>query len=78
MPFYECENNRYAFASQKNYMSFYLNDSPILERYKKKLGKLDYGKNCIRFRRLDQLPLDVLKEMLIASVEKVQAKRTDR
>lgn len=57
-----------ALASQKNYMSLYLNHvygDPQTERWLRDefatAGKrLDMGRSCIRFRRLEDLPLDVI------------------
>lgn len=57
-----------SLASQKNYMSLYLmgvyGDAGEEERFKaeyEKSGKkLDMGKSCVRFRKLDELPLDVI------------------
>lgn len=59
-----------ALASQKNYMSVYLNslyaDEVRLEEFRRRFAetskKLDMGKSCLRFRSLDQLPLDVLAD----------------
>jgi len=61
-----------ALASQKNYMSLYLNSvygDPTTERWFKERyaasGKrLDMGKSCVRFRRLEDLPLDVIGETI--------------
>jgi hypothetical protein len=55
-------------ASQKNYMSLYMMciyvDSRKAEQFRRdwaKTGKkLDMGKSCIRFKKLDDLPLDVI------------------
>jgi len=48
-----------AFASQAHYMSLYVCDTAVLQEYRKKLGKLDCGVGCIRFRKIEDLPLDV-------------------
>jgi len=61
-----------ALASQKNYMSLYLgcvyDDGPRYARFQKawaKTGKkLDMGKSCIRFKRVDDLALDVIAEAI--------------
>jgi uncharacterized protein YdhG (YjbR/CyaY superfamily) len=53
-----------ALASQKQYMALYLCDGDLVEAARPRLGKLDIGKSCIRFRRLEQLPLDVIRELL--------------
>ncbi|MBC7816078.1 MAG: DUF1801 domain-containing protein [Planctomycetaceae bacterium] len=59
-------------ASQKNYMSLYLGcvygSSDLAKWFQSewaKTGKkLDMGKSCIRFRKLDDLALDVIGETL--------------
>ena len=59
-------------ASQKNYMSLYLmtvysegeQERWFRERWAKTGKKLDMGKSCIRFRKLDDLALDVIGEAI--------------
>ena len=59
-------------ASQKSYMSLYLMTvyfSPTLlawlkEQFALKGKKLDMGKSCLRFKKLEDLPLDVIGELI--------------
>ncbi len=55
-------------ASQKNYISVYacgvIDGKYIAEQYKKHLPKASIGKSCIRFKKLEDIDLDVLKEIL--------------
>jgi uncharacterized protein YdhG (YjbR/CyaY superfamily) len=51
------------FASQKRYVSLYL-DPRIVEKYRGELEGLSLGKGCVRFRKLDQLPLETIEHML--------------
>ncbi len=61
-----------ALASQKNYMSVYLMNvygDPSTEEwfhatYKATGKKLDMGKSCVRFKRLEDLPLDVIGQVI--------------
>jgi hypothetical protein len=60
-----------ALASQKQYMALYLAvyQDPALERwfraaYRATGKKLDMGKSCVRFRSLDDLPLDVIADVV--------------
>jgi hypothetical protein len=61
-----------ALASQKNYMSLYLNsvygdprtEAWFKDRYAASGKRLDMGKSCVRFRRLDDLPLDVIGDTI--------------
>jgi uncharacterized protein YdhG (YjbR/CyaY superfamily) len=56
-----------AFASQKQYMSLYM-DARLVEKYREKLQGLDIGKSCIRFKRMEQLPLGTIRKMLVERV----------
>ncbi len=61
-----------ALASQKNHMAVYLmglyTDGPELGWFKQQYAdrglKLDMGKSCVRFKGLDDVPLDVLGESI--------------
>ena len=64
-----------ALANQKQHMSLYLNciygDERIREHFEEAYGstgkRYDVGKSCVRFRRLDDLPLDVVGEAVAAA-----------
>ncbi len=64
-----------ALAAQKNYFTLYLmsvyGDAErakwLEEEFKKRGLKLDRGKSCVRFKSVDDLPLDAIGK-LIASV----------
>ncbi len=59
-----------ALASQKNYMSVYLmniyGDKKAEQWFKDAFAasgkKLDMGKSCVHFKKLDDLPVDVIAE----------------
>jgi hypothetical protein len=59
-----------ALASQKNHMAVYLmcvygdkaTEMWFRESYKAAGKRLDMGKSCVRFRKLEDLPLDVIGE----------------
>jgi hypothetical protein len=63
-----------ALASQKNHMSVYLSaiyGSETLrtrfeEDYRSSSKRMDVGKSCVRFRKLDDLPLDVIGRAVAA------------
>ncbi len=77
-----------ALASQKNHMALYLTNvfsDPDLEQrfraeYKASGCKLDMGKSCVRFRSLDQVPLELIGETIAHTsvetfIEMVEAAR---
>lgn len=73
-----------SLASQKNYISVYIcsvkDGKYVAESYGKKLGrrpegsgpagKVSVGKSCIRFKKLEDVKLDVLKEAIVESIKK--------
>ena len=73
MPTYELDDVVCAVASQKHYISVYM-DVSLVAKYAQELKYLDVGKSCIRFKRIDDLPLDTVRRILI---ETVQAQRGD-
>lgn len=73
---YHCGGNQpllfASLASQKNYMALYLmtvyQNPPMAnwlrEQFQTQGKKLDMGKSCIRFKSLEDLPLDVIGEAI--------------
>jgi hypothetical protein len=61
-----------ALASQKNYMAIYLmsiysteeNRKRFEEAYKATGKRYDVGKSCVRFKKLDDLPMPVIAEAI--------------
>jgi uncharacterized protein YdhG (YjbR/CyaY superfamily) len=69
MPTYEQDGDVLcSFASQKHYMSLYM-DVGLVETHRDELAGLDVGKSCIRFRKLEKLPLNTLRTILAETVE---------
>jgi uncharacterized protein YdhG (YjbR/CyaY superfamily) len=66
-----------AFASQKHYMSLYL-ETRIMDRHREQLQHLDLGKSCIRFKKVEQLPLDTIRIMLEETVQALDADQAQR
>jgi len=61
-----------ALASQKNYISVYvcalIDGKYIAEGYKDKLPKASIGKSCIRFKKLTDIDLNILSEIITKAV----------
>ena len=61
-----------ALASQKNHMAVYLHSiymneddaSWFQDKYKATGKKLDMGKSCVRFKKIDQLPVELIGEAI--------------
>ena len=64
MAAYELNGLLFALASQKNHMALYVCEADVVDTHRDALGKLNSGKGCIRFRKLDELPLDAITQIL--------------
>lgn len=61
-----------ALASQKNHMAVYLttvyadegDKEWFVNEYRKTGKKLDMGKSCVRFKTIDQLPVELIGEVI--------------
>jgi hypothetical protein len=57
-----------ALASQKNYISVYVcameGEKYIAQKYQEKLGKVNVGRSCIRFKKIADVNLVELKKVL--------------
>ena len=61
-----------ALASQKSHMAVYLSGvyadeerrEAFLDRYRETGKRLDMGKSCVRFRRIDDLPVELIGDTI--------------
>ncbi|MFO0704843.1 MAG: DUF1801 domain-containing protein [Candidatus Andersenbacteria bacterium] len=75
-----------ALASQKNYLALYLmnvygdkaTERWFKARYKASGKKLDMGKSCVRFKRLEDLPLDLIGETIARTSVESYLKRYEQ
>ena len=56
-------------AAQKNYISLYIcaveNGEYLAEKHKEELPKASIGKSCIRFKKVEDLDLEVIKKLIL-------------
>lgn len=66
-----------ALANQKNYISLYVmaveNGEYIAEKNAARLGEVSVGKSCIRFKKLEDLNLNVVAEIVGNIAQRVAA-----
>ncbi|WP_190095045.1 iron chaperone [Streptomyces griseoflavus] len=55
-----------AFASQKQYISFYLMRGDVRDAFAERLAGRDMGKGCLRFRKPEGVDFVLLRELLRA------------
>lgn len=60
----------FAMARQKNYLALYVSDTPLVAKHRARLGTVDCGKSCIRFKRLEDLDLDGVGALLEEAAKK--------
>jgi uncharacterized protein YdhG (YjbR/CyaY superfamily) len=61
--FYFKGNPLCAVASRKQYMALYVH-TRLLPKYEDRFKGLSMGKECIRFRHLEELPLPAVRDLL--------------
>lgn len=54
-----------AFASQKNYISFYVLKEPVMDKHRPSLAGLNLGKGCIRYTNPSKIDFEIVKRLLI-------------
>lgn len=60
----------FAVARQKNYLALYVCDTPLVAKHRARLGAVDCGKSCIRFKHLDDLDLEGVGALLAEAAKK--------
>jgi uncharacterized protein YdhG (YjbR/CyaY superfamily) len=56
-----------AFASQKQYISFYVLKEAVLNKHRHLLEGLNLGKGCIRYSKPEKIDFDVVEQLLTES-----------
>jgi uncharacterized protein YdhG (YjbR/CyaY superfamily) len=56
-----------AFASQKNYISFYVLKEDVLNNYRESLSGLSVGKGCVRYKNPDKIDFKIVEQLLTES-----------
>jgi uncharacterized protein YdhG (YjbR/CyaY superfamily) len=65
MPCYQASGQTVvAFASQKQHFSIYVCRPTVIDDYRARLGKLNVGRGCIRFTKVEQMDFGLLQEIL--------------
>ncbi|MFB7712274.1 iron chaperone [Streptomyces sp. NPDC056105] len=68
MPAYERDGvAEIAFASQKQYISFYLMRNDVREEFAGRLAAQDMGKGCLRFRKPESIDFELVRDLLRAT-----------
>jgi uncharacterized protein YdhG (YjbR/CyaY superfamily) len=67
-----------SFAAQKRHLSLYVIDVDVVEAHRHELKGLSVAKAAIRFKRLEQLPLDVVRQTLVETKGHIDGVEGDR
>lgn len=68
MPTYDLQGPLFQFGAEKAYLALYISEPNVLESFRGRLGELEIGTTCVRFRDINDFPPDVLKDLLRAAV----------
>lgn len=59
---------KYGLAGVKNYMSFHIlpiyGSRTLFDKYKSLLSKANFQKGCINFNTIDQMPLEIVRQLI--------------
>jgi uncharacterized protein YdhG (YjbR/CyaY superfamily) len=71
MPAYERPGGEgeIAFASQRQYISFYLLRTDVRQAFAERLAGQDMGKGCLRFRKPDRIDFELVRDLLRATAQ---------
>ena len=66
MPSYKPEGGEIevAFASQKNYISFYVLKEDVLDAQREALKGINLGKGCVRYTKPEKIDFDIVEKLL--------------
>jgi uncharacterized protein YdhG (YjbR/CyaY superfamily) len=68
MPSYKKDSEvEIAFASQKQYISFYILKEDVLNKHRHLLKGLNLGKGCIRYSKPEKIDFNVVEKLLTDS-----------
>jgi uncharacterized protein YdhG (YjbR/CyaY superfamily) len=56
-----------AFASQRQYISFYLMRTDVRDAFQERLAGQDMGKGCLRFRKPEKVDFELVRDLLRAT-----------
>lgn len=56
-----------AFASQRQYISFYLMRTDVRDAFQERLAGQDMGKGCLRFRKPEKIDFELVRDLLRAT-----------
>lgn len=74
MPTYKLSENLVHFAGYEKHIGFYPTPSAI-EIFKHEFGALKFSKGAVQFPLNEDLPLDLIKRMVLFRVDAVKGKR---
>lgn len=76
---YEDSGALFALAAQKHYVGLYVMATQALRDMEHELKPLDHGKGCLRFKKLDAVPTEVIRRLLVhaSAVHERECRQTD-
>ena len=66
---YDDSGALFALGAQKHFVGLYVMATEALQDMAEELQSLDHGKGCIRFKRLDRVPVELISRLLVHAKE---------
>lgn len=74
MPTYAVGNcPLFAIASQKHHMALYVCAWKSMNKHRRRFGEANCGKGCVRFKKLDDLSLPAVQQLLESAAKELLA-----
>ena len=64
----------FAFAAQKQYHAFHCCEVDVKKTFKERLGKVDCGKSCVRYRKPEDVDVKLIGDIVRAGLKVAKAK----
>jgi uncharacterized protein YdhG (YjbR/CyaY superfamily) len=66
---YDDSGSLFGLAAQKHFVGLYVLATQALQDMAEELQSLDHGKCCIRFKRLERVPVQLISRLLVHAKE---------
>ena len=70
LPSWEWNGPLFALAAQHNVMELYVAEVDLVAKRKKTLGNVEIGTSCIRFKRIEDLNLEIVAALLMGAADR--------
>ena len=70
LPSWEWNGPLFALAAQQSLMELYVAEADLVAKRKKTLGNVEIGTSCVRFKRIEDLNLEIVAALLADAADR--------